>query len=113
MLKLERCTSVVPSTKTTLPSVSFVEGHIDRFQSLRDPLCLTLCLCPPVGAAGLRDMRRKAEEEKKNEAQLATAMKSIEQTAAAQYARDQAAEAEHRTSTLGEWVGCISVVPRV
>ena len=49
-------------------------------------------------------MRRRAEEEKKSEAQLATTMKNIEQTAAAQFNRDKDEELRYRKATLGEWV---------
>ena len=49
-------------------------------------------------------MRRRAEEEKKSEAQLATTMKNIEQAAAAQFSRDKDEELRYRKATLGEWV---------
>ncbi|KAK2077350.1 hypothetical protein QBZ16_004984 [Prototheca wickerhamii] len=55
-------------------------------------------------AKRLRDMRRRAEEEKKSEAQLATTMKNIEQAAAAQFSRDKDEELRYRKATLGEWV---------
>lgn len=60
---------------------------------------------PPVPLApGLRDMRRKAGEEKEAAEQMSKTMKAIESTAAEQYARDQAEAARQKAETLGEWV---------
>lgn len=72
------------------------------------PLCLPASLpslpAPPLLRPELSDMRKKADTQKREAAETATAMASIEAAAQAQYEADLRAAAELKRQTLGEWV---------
>ncbi|PRW58735.1 WW domain-binding 4 [Chlorella sorokiniana] len=54
-------------------------------------------------ARKLREMRQKADQEKKDQAELESSMQRVEAEALKKFEADRKAEEEHRKATLGSW----------